>query len=80
MGLSQWKTGDASPIAGTAALRNAAVSDLAGILHIKDVPVAGTLNGSARSTGPSGRHARTPTWRCSKARWRANHSTASPAR
>ena len=51
VGLSQWKTGDASPIAGTATLRNAAVSDLAAVLHIKDLPVTGTLNGSAQVNG-----------------------------
>ncbi|HEY1413536.1 MAG TPA: hypothetical protein VGF36_15425, partial [Rhodopila sp.] len=51
VGLSQWNAGDASPIAGTATLRNAAVSDLAAVLHIKGLPVAGTLNGSAQVNG-----------------------------
>src|SRR5260370_33099803 len=51
VGLSQWKTGDASPIAGTATLRNAAISDLAAVLHTKKLPVAGTRNGSAPGNG-----------------------------
>ena len=45
VGLSQWNTGDASPIAGTATLRNAAVSDLAAVLRIE-----GSARRVARST------------------------------
>jgi translocation and assembly module TamB len=51
VGLSQWKTGETSPIAATATLKNAALSDLAALLHIKDLPVTGTLNGSAQVNG-----------------------------
>jgi translocation and assembly module TamB len=51
VGLSQWKTGDASPISATATLKNAAMADLAALLHTKDLPVTGTLNGSAQVNG-----------------------------
>jgi len=51
VGLSQWKTGETSPIAATATLKNAALSDLAALLHSKDLPVTGTLNGSAQVNG-----------------------------
>jgi translocation and assembly module TamB len=51
VGLSQWKTGETSPIAATATLRNAALSDLAALLHSKDLPLTGTLNGSAQLNG-----------------------------
>jgi translocation and assembly module TamB len=51
VGLSQWKTGDASPISATATLKNAAMADLAALLHTKDLPVTGTLSGSAQVNG-----------------------------
>jgi translocation and assembly module TamB len=51
VGLSQWKTGDTSPISATATLKNAAMSDLAALLHTKDLPVTGTLSGSAQVNG-----------------------------
>ena len=51
VGLNQWKTGDTSPIAATATLKNAVLGDLAALLHAKDLPVAGTLNGSAAVNG-----------------------------
>ena len=51
VGLSQWKTGDASPISATATLKNAAMADLAALLHTRDLPVTGTLNGSAQVNG-----------------------------
>ena len=51
VGLRQWKTGDSSPIAATAALKNAALGDLGALLHIRDLPVTGTLNGSAQLNG-----------------------------
>jgi translocation and assembly module TamB len=51
VGLNQWKTGDTSPIAGTATLKNAVLSDLAALLHTKNLPVTGTLNGSAQVNG-----------------------------
>ena len=54
VGLSQWKTGETSPIAGSATLKNAALADLAGLLHTKDLPVTGTLNGSAQVNGTIG--------------------------
>ena len=51
VGLSQWKTGETSPIAATVALKNAALSDLAALLHAKDLSVTGTLSGSAQLNG-----------------------------
>jgi translocation and assembly module TamB len=51
VGLSQWKTGDASPISATATLKNAAMADLAALLHTQDLPVTGTLSGSAQVNG-----------------------------
>jgi translocation and assembly module TamB len=51
VGLSEWKTAPASPIAGTATLRNAAISEIATLLKTKDLPVSGTLNGSAQVNG-----------------------------
>jgi translocation and assembly module TamB len=56
VGLSQWKTGDASPISATATLKNAAMSDLAALLHTpieqtREMPVTGTLSGSAQVNG-----------------------------
>src|ERR1035438_124257 len=51
VGLSQWKTADASPISATATLKNAAMSDLAALLHTKEMPVTGTLSGSAQVNG-----------------------------
>ncbi len=51
VGLSQWKTGDTSPISATATLKNAAMSDLAALMHAKEMPVTGTLSGSAQVNG-----------------------------
>jgi translocation and assembly module TamB len=51
VGLSEWKTGETSPIAATASLKNAALADLATLLHTKDLPVTGTLSGSAQVNG-----------------------------
>jgi translocation and assembly module TamB len=51
VGLNQWKTGEASPIAATATLKNAALGDLAALLHAGDLPASGTLNGSAQLNG-----------------------------
>src|ERR1019366_88895 len=56
VGLSQWKTGDTSPISATATLKNAAMADLAALLHApleqtKDPPVTGTLSGSVQVNG-----------------------------
>src|SRR5450759_85402 len=51
VGLSQWKTGDTSPIAATATLKNAALADLAALAHTKDLPVAATLNASVQVNG-----------------------------
>src|ERR1039457_3807010 len=51
VGLSQGKTGDASPISASATLKNAAMADLAPLLHTQDLPVTGTLSGSAQVNG-----------------------------
>src|ERR1022692_2386386 len=51
VGLNQWKTADASPISATATLKNAAMSYLAALLHTKEMPVTGTLSGSAQVNG-----------------------------
>jgi translocation and assembly module TamB len=49
--LSRWKTGDASPISASATLRNADMRDLAALLRTSDLPVTGTLSGSAQVNG-----------------------------
>jgi translocation and assembly module TamB len=51
VGLSDWKTSDTSPIAGTATLKNAGMAELAALLHATNLPVTGTLNGSAQVNG-----------------------------
>jgi translocation and assembly module TamB len=51
VGLSQWKPTDASPIAGSATLRDASIAELAAVLKTKDLPVSGTVNGSAQVNG-----------------------------
>jgi translocation and assembly module TamB len=51
VGLSEWNTSDSSPIAGTASLKNAGIVDLAALLHAGNLPVTGTLNGSAQVNG-----------------------------
>ncbi len=51
IGLSDWKTTDASPISATATLKNAALSTLGAMLHAKTLPVRGTLSGSAAVNG-----------------------------
>ena len=45
VGLSEWKTSETSPIAGTATLKNAAMADLAALLHSQ-----GICRSPARST------------------------------
>ncbi|MEO8595698.1 MAG: translocation/assembly module TamB domain-containing protein [Candidatus Solibacter sp.] len=51
IGLSQWKTADTSPVAGTGSVRNADVTELAAIFQVKNLPVTGILNGSAQVNG-----------------------------
>ena len=51
VGLSNWKSSDTSPIAATGTLKNAAVTDLAALMHAKDLPLTGTFNGSAQVNG-----------------------------
>jgi autotransporter translocation and assembly factor TamB len=51
VGLSNWKSRDTSPIAATGTLKNAAVTDLAALMHAKDLPLTGTFNGSAQVNG-----------------------------
>jgi translocation and assembly module TamB len=51
VGLSGWKPSDGSPIAATASLRNADISEIAAVLKAKDLPVSGTVNGSAQING-----------------------------
>ncbi len=51
VGLSQWKPADGSPIAATASLRNATIAEIAAVLNTKNLPVTGTVNGSAQVNG-----------------------------
>ena len=52
VGLSQWKTGDTSPIAGTATLKECRASPTSPrCCNARDLPVTGTLNGSAQVNG-----------------------------
>jgi hypothetical protein len=51
VGLNQWKTSETSPIAGTATLKDAGMAELAVLLHTTNLPVTGTLNGSAQVNG-----------------------------
>jgi translocation and assembly module TamB len=51
LGLTDWNSTAASPIAATGRLRNAAISEIATLLKTKDLPVTGTLNGSAQVNG-----------------------------
>jgi translocation and assembly module TamB len=51
VGLSAWKPTDGSPVAATGSLRNAAISEIAVLLKTKDLPVSGTVNGSAQVNG-----------------------------
>ena len=51
VGLNQWKTSETSPIAGTATLKDAGMAELAALLHTGNLPVTGTLNGSAQVNG-----------------------------
>jgi len=51
IGLQEWKTSDASPVAGSATLKNAAMTDVDALLQVATLPVTGTLNASAQVNG-----------------------------
>ena len=51
IGLSEWKTSDLSPVAGSATLKNASVGELAARFNAGDLPVTGSLNASAQVNG-----------------------------
>jgi translocation and assembly module TamB len=54
LGLSDWKTSDASPISATGSLSDASAPDLLSAARVKDVPLTGTISGSAVITGTLG--------------------------
>jgi translocation and assembly module TamB len=54
VGLSQWKTGELSPISASATLKNAPLADLGALLHAKNLPVTGTFSGTAQVNGTVG--------------------------
>ena len=54
LGLTDWKTSDASPISATATLANASAADILSLARAKDVPLTGTINGSAQLNGTLG--------------------------
>ncbi|MEO8368528.1 MAG: translocation/assembly module TamB domain-containing protein [Candidatus Solibacter sp.] len=51
IGLSDWKTADTSPVAGTATVSNASLTELASLLNAKELPISGTLNSTAQVNG-----------------------------
>ena len=55
VGLSDWKTTDASPISVTASISNASATDILALANQKDVPLTGTINGSASINGTIGK-------------------------
>jgi translocation and assembly module TamB len=54
VGLADWKTSDASTVAGTASVANANLADLLAMANQKDVPVSGTLTASGQVSGTIG--------------------------
>ena len=52
--LHNWKADDSSLIAGNGSIHNAAVTELASVLHITELPVTGILNGTAQINGAIG--------------------------
>jgi translocation and assembly module TamB len=54
LGLSDWKTSDASPISVVASVGNTPASDLLALARAKDVPLTGTISGSGSVNGTLG--------------------------
>jgi translocation and assembly module TamB len=54
LGLSEWNASDSSPISATVSLGNTTASDLLALGRIKDVPLTGTISGSAAVNGTLG--------------------------
>jgi translocation and assembly module TamB len=55
VGMREWKTDDASPIAASARVRNVDMKELLAAAKAGDVPVTGVLTGSAQVAGSIGR-------------------------
>jgi translocation and assembly module TamB len=55
IGLSDWKTSDASPISATASISNASAPDLLALARAKEVPLSATISGSAVVNGTLGK-------------------------
>lgn len=54
IGLSDWKTSDASPISAAASLSNAQAADLLSLAQVKNVPLTGAITGSGSVSGTLG--------------------------
>jgi translocation and assembly module TamB len=54
VGLRNWKADDDRPVAGSATLQNAAVTDLLRLAGRKDIPVTGTLSVTTQISGTVG--------------------------
>jgi translocation and assembly module TamB len=54
VGLDDWKSSDASPLSASGALSGATVGELADVLELKDLPLAGNAAGSAQISGTLG--------------------------
>jgi translocation and assembly module TamB len=55
IGLSEWKTSDASPVSATATVSNASAADILALANVKDVPFTGTISGTAAANGTLGK-------------------------
>jgi translocation and assembly module TamB len=54
IGLSDWKTSDASPISATGSIANASATDVLALARVKDVPFTGLISGSGSVNGTLG--------------------------
>jgi len=54
IGLTDWKTSDASLISATASLANASAADVLALARLKDVPLTGAISGSGSVNGTLG--------------------------
>ena len=54
VGLDDWKAADTSPLSASGTLRGGTVAELATLLDLKDLPIAGMAAGSAQVSGTLG--------------------------
>ncbi len=55
IGLSDWKTSDASPVSATGSIANASAADLLALARVKDVPLTGAISATGSVNGTLGR-------------------------